>query len=97
MGHPPSPARRFGRLYPLRPQEVAQEQFQETIAFLSLVRHSLASQGVANLEAVELGLREAHFKDGRALLEKLYNQAGLSVPHNASRPGEKCHPRRAKA
>jgi hypothetical protein len=48
------------------------------------------------MEAVELGLREALFKDGRVLLEKLYNQAGLSVPDNTSRPGEKCHPQRSK-
>jgi len=48
------------------------------------------------MEAVELGLRQALFKDGRALLEKLYNQTDLSVPDNASRPGEKCHPARAK-
>jgi hypothetical protein len=48
------------------------------------------------MEAVELGLREALFKDGRGLLEKLYNQTGLSVPANASQPGEKCHPERAK-
>jgi hypothetical protein len=43
-----------------------------------------------------LGLREALFKDGRALLEQLYNQPGLSVPDDARRPGEKCHPDRAK-
>ena len=48
------------------------------------------------MEAVELGLREALLKDGRVLLEKLYNQPGLSVPDNASQPGEKCHPARAK-
>ena len=48
------------------------------------------------MEAVELGLREALFKDGRALLESLYNQDDLQVPDNASRPGEKCHPQRAK-
>jgi hypothetical protein len=48
------------------------------------------------MEAVELGLREALRKDGRLLLEKLYNQPDLSVPDNASRPGEKCHPARAK-
>jgi Uncharacterised protein family (UPF0236) len=56
----------------------------------------LASQGVANLEAVELGLREALFKDGCQLLQKLYSQPGLNVPGNASRPGEKCHAERAK-
>jgi len=43
-----------------------------------------------------LGLREALFKDGRALLEQLYNQPGLSVPDDARRPGEKCPPDRAK-
>lgn len=48
------------------------------------------------MEAVELGLREALFKDGRKLLERLYNQDGLQVPDNASRPREKCHPQRAK-
>ena len=48
------------------------------------------------MEAVELGLREALFKDGRRLLEQLYNPADLRVPDNASRPGEKCHPARAK-
>ena len=51
---------------------------------------------MANLEAIELGLRTALFKDGRALLEALYQQPDLSVPDNASRPGEKCHPDRAK-
>jgi hypothetical protein len=48
------------------------------------------------MEAVELGLREALMKDGRVLLEKLYNQPDLSVADNASQPGEKCHPSRAK-
>jgi hypothetical protein len=52
-------------------------------------------QGVGNLEAIELGLREALFKDGRRLLESLYAQADLSIPDNASRSGEKCHPNRA--
>jgi len=75
---------------------VAHEQFQESVAFLNVVRHSLASQGIANMEAVELGLREALFKDARRVLEELYKQPGLQVPDNASRPGEKCHPDRAK-
>jgi hypothetical protein len=51
---------------------------------------------VGNLEAVELGLREALFKDARHLLQELYRQPGLRVPDDASRPGEKCHPDRAK-
>lgn len=52
---------------------------------------------MANLEAVELGLREALFKDGRKLLENLYHDPrGLRVPADASRPGEKCHPQRAR-
>jgi hypothetical protein len=49
------------------------------------------------MEAVELGLREALFKDGRKLLERLYSQTDLNVPDNASRPGEKGHRQRAKA
>jgi hypothetical protein len=61
-----------------------------------LVREDFARQGVGNLEAVELGLRQALLKDGRLLLEQLLQQADLSVPNNTSRPGEKCHPRRAK-
>jgi len=61
-----------------------------------VVRQSLARQGVANLEAVELGLREALFKDGRRLLEQLYDQPDLQVPDNTRRPGEKHHPDRAK-
>jgi hypothetical protein len=48
------------------------------------------------MEAVELGLREALFKDGCQLLQKLYSQPGLNVPGNASQPGEKCHAERAK-
>ena len=56
----------------------------------------MARQGVANMEAVELGLREALFKDGRKLLERLYHQEGLKVPEDVRRPGEKCHPRRTK-
>lgn len=48
------------------------------------------------MEAVELGLRQALFKDGRRLLEALYNQSDLSLPDDFSRSGEKCHPDRAK-
>src|SRR5271170_6120235 len=40
--------------------------------------------------------RPSLMKDGRVLLQKLYNQPGLSGPDNASQPGEKCHPARAK-
>ncbi len=48
------------------------------------------------MEAVELGLREALFKDGCKLLEKLYSQPGLHVPGNAGKTGEKCHAERTK-
>jgi hypothetical protein len=54
----------------------------------------LASQGAANCEAIELGLREALFKDGRRLLQSLYAGSELSIAGNAARKGEKCHPRR---
>jgi len=60
------------------------------------VRADFARQGVGNLEAVELGLRQALLKDGRQLLEGLLNQAEESLSDKASRPGEKCHPKRLK-
>ncbi len=41
-----------------------------------------------------MGLREALLKDGLHLLEKLYSETEFSIPENASRPGEKCHPNR---
>jgi len=49
------------------------------------------------MEALELGLREALLKDGRQLLEQLLQDPNLSVPHNQTQPGEKCHSQRAKA
>lgn len=51
---------------------------------------------MGNLEAVELGLREALFKDGRKLLEDLVNRPGLDIPGDASLPGERIHPHRLK-
>lgn len=60
------------------------------------MRQDFARQGVGNLEAVELGLRQALLKDGRQLLEQLLGQADLGVPDNTSGLGEKCHPNRAK-
>ena len=52
--------------------------------------------GVGNLEAVELGLRQALLKDGRQLLENLLEKCSLGLPENTSQPGEKCHPDRGK-
>jgi hypothetical protein len=49
---------------------------------------------VGNLEAIELGLREALLKDGRRLLESLLESDALNIPENAGRSGEKCHPER---
>lgn len=49
-----------------------------------------------NLEAVEVGLREAVFRDLCALLEELLNDPALPVPEDCSRPGEKCHTGRRK-
>lgn len=60
------------------------------------MREGFVRQGVGNLEAVELGLREALLKDGRRLLEELLGQAEQSLADNASRWGEKCHPSREK-
>ena len=59
-----------------------------------MARQDLSRNGVRNSEAIELGLREALLKDGRRLLESLYAPTELSIPDNASRPGEKCHPQR---
>jgi len=50
---------------------------------------------VSNLEAIELGLRQALLKDGGRLLEGLLDSASLNIPDNTSGPGEKCHPHRA--
>lgn len=41
-------------------------------------------------------MREALFKDARALLQTLYRQPDLALPDHASRPGEKAHPDRPK-
>lgn len=49
-----------------------------------------------NLEAVEIGLREAVFRDMCAILEELFNDPALPVPEDYSKPGEKCHAGRAK-
>ena len=40
-----------------------------------------------NLEAVELGLREAIFRDLCQVLAELLNDPTLPVPEDASRPG----------
>ncbi len=49
-----------------------------------------------NLEAVEVGLREAVFRDLCAILEELLNDPALPLPEDYSRPGEKCHTGRGK-
>jgi hypothetical protein len=51
---------------------------------------------VRNLEAVEVGLREAVFRDLCAILEELLNDPALPIPEDYSRPGEKCHTDRPK-
>ena len=57
-------------------RECDHEQFQETAAFLRVVRQTLAHQGVANLEAVELGLREV--LEGRQI-QRLVTLVALEV------------------
>ncbi len=49
-----------------------------------------------NLEAVEVGLREALFRDACGILGELLNDPALPVPEDHGRPGEKCHPFRPK-
>jgi hypothetical protein len=51
---------------------------------------------VRNLEAVEIGLREALFRDACGILEDLLNDPSLPVPEDDGRPGEKCHAHRPK-
>ncbi len=51
---------------------------------------------MGNLEAIELGLRQALLKDGRQLLEQLLHNAEPYLADNTGRRGEKCHPGRLK-
>jgi hypothetical protein len=51
---------------------------------------------VRNLEAVEIGLREAIYRDLSGVLEQLLNDPDLPIPQNAGRLGEKCHTERPK-
>ena len=51
---------------------------------------------MGNLEAVELGLRQALLKDGRQLLQNLLEQCSPELSDNTSQPGEKCHPDRSR-
>jgi hypothetical protein len=61
-----------------------------------VVRQQWEQAGVGNLEAVELGLREALLKDGRQLLQNLLEGCAADLPENTSFPGEKHHPNRSK-
>jgi hypothetical protein len=61
-----------------------------------LVRRQWALQGANNLEAVELGLRNALLKDGRALLEQLMQSVADSLPDAQAQKGEKCHANRPR-
>ena len=72
--------------------EVGQERFREANPFIRLVQGQWQQQGVRNLEAVEIGLREALFRDACGILEDLLNDPALPVPEDCGRHGEKCHP-----
>jgi hypothetical protein len=61
-----------------------------------VVRQQWERAGVGNLEAVELGLREALLKDGRQLLQNLLEECSADLPDNSSLSGEKHHPDRSK-
>lgn len=63
---------------------------------MKLVRDDFARKGVRNLEAVELGLREAITKDARRALEALLQDPGLAMPDQAGQPGEKRHAQRSR-
>lgn len=49
-----------------------------------------------NLEAIEIGLREALARDACGVLEELLNDPALPVPEDQGRSGERCHPDRPK-
>jgi hypothetical protein len=59
-----------------------------------MVKADMVRQGVGNLEAIELGLRQALLKDGRHLLEDLLRSQQTSLSDNICRPGEHCHANR---
>jgi hypothetical protein len=61
-----------------------------------VVRQQWERAGVGNLEAVELGLREALFKDGSRLLQNLLEECAADLPDNVSLTGEKHHSDRSK-
>ena len=61
-----------------------------------MVRRQWALQGVNNLEAVELGLRNALLQDGRALLEQLLQSVADSLRDAPAQKGEKCHANRPR-
>jgi hypothetical protein len=51
---------------------------------------------VRNLEAVEIGLREAVFRDLCSVLEDLLNDPALPLPEDQAQRGERGHPNRPK-
>lgn len=61
-----------------------------------MVKAQWAQGGVGNLEAVEIGLREAIFRDLCGVMEELLNDPGLSVPNDQGLLHEKCHASRPK-
>lgn len=63
---------------------------------MRLVKAHWAQQGVRNLEAVEVGLREAVFRDLCRVLEELLNDPALPVSGDQRQPYERCHPARPK-
>lgn len=60
------------------------------------MRQQWEKQGVGNLEAVELGLRQAILKDGCRLLEQLLESLDASLPNGTRQEGEKCHAHRPR-
>lgn len=61
-----------------------------------MVRRQWSQQGINNLEAVELGLRQALLQDGRALLEQLVQSVADEFGQDQAHPGEKCHAERPR-
>lgn len=66
------------------------------MTFLNLVHRQWSEQGINNLEAVELGLRQALLQDGRVLLEQLLQSLAEQFDQQPPRKGQKRHPDRLR-
>lgn len=72
---------------------ISSERMAETEAFVALAQRQFELGGGWDMAALELGLREALFKDGCQILEALLNQPGVL---GAQAPEGQCHEKRTR-